>query len=107
MKKCKGCGIILQDEDNSKIGYVKSLDQDYCQRCFRLTHYGDTSMLSNNLVSNSATLEIYNRYKDEVFALIIDVMDLFSIDSDNLLETFKDYKTILKTDIKMSVFYMK
>ena len=41
MKKCLGCGAILQDQDAKAKGYVKKLDQDYCQRCFRLNHYND------------------------------------------------------------------
>ena len=36
MSKCKGCGIDLQDKDKQAVGYVIDLNQDYCQRCFRL-----------------------------------------------------------------------
>ena len=42
MKKCLGCGVILQDQDSKAKGYVNSLSQDYCKRCFRLMHYGDS-----------------------------------------------------------------
>ena len=38
-KCCKGCGVLLQSENPSKIGYVENLDQKYCRRCFRMRNY--------------------------------------------------------------------
>ena len=38
-KKCVGCGAVLQVLDEKKMGYTKSLEMDYCMRCFRLKHY--------------------------------------------------------------------
>lgn len=40
-KKCIGCGVTLQEEDKDKKGYTKSLEMDYCMRCFRWNHYRD------------------------------------------------------------------
>lgn len=40
-KKCKGCGIILQDDNTLVEGYTSSLDNDLCSRCFRMIKYGD------------------------------------------------------------------
>ena len=40
-KKCVGCGVLLQVDDSTKKGFTKSLDMDYCMRCFRLNHYHD------------------------------------------------------------------
>ena len=45
MKKCKGCGAPIQNKDPKMAGYSVNLEQDYCQRCFRLTHYGDLGLL--------------------------------------------------------------
>lgn len=39
MKKCKGCGAILQTENENKTGYVKDIKFDYCLNCFSLKHY--------------------------------------------------------------------
>lgn len=39
MKRCSGCGIILQDQNDHALGYVKSLDHDLCLDCFNLKHY--------------------------------------------------------------------
>ncbi len=43
IKKCIGCGIILQDKNPHKIGYVENFEQNYCQRCFKLKHYNEYS----------------------------------------------------------------
>ena len=102
MRKCKGCGIPLQTKDKLALGYVVNLEQDYCQRCFRLSHYGDTTNLKSNYVTNENILKMYSRYKTSVFVLIVDVMDVFCLKEDDLLPIFRDYQTVLvinKTDI--------
>ena len=40
-KICKGCGIVMQSEDKTKLGYTPKPEADYCQRCFRIRHYDD------------------------------------------------------------------
>ena len=85
MKKCKGCGITLQNKEKESLGYVVDLDQDYCQRCFRLSHYGDISHFKTNYVSNEKILKIYNRYSSSLFVVIIDIIDAFVLKSDDLL----------------------
>ena len=32
-------GIILQDQNDHALGYIKSLDHDLCLDCFNLKHY--------------------------------------------------------------------
>ena len=102
MKKCRGCGIELQTKNKEGIGYVVDLEQDYCQRCFRLSHYGDTSNLRTNYVSNEKILDIYKRYKNALFVVIIDILDALCLKDDDLLDTFRDYDVLLvinKTDL--------
>lgn len=102
MKKCKGCGITLQNKDKGLIGYVVDLQQDYCQRCFRLSHYGDISNLKTNYVTNEKILNIYKKYPNALYVVIIDVVDALCLKSDDILELFNDYKTLLiinKTDL--------
>ena len=41
IKKCMGCGLILQDKDEFSPGYTPDLKKDYCRRCFRLKNYGE------------------------------------------------------------------
>ena len=102
MKKCKGCGVSLQSIDKNAIGYCVNDAQDYCQRCFRLTHYDDVSNFSSSYVSNERILDIYKKYQNGLFVVIVDVIDALLLDKDDLLDIFKDYKTILiinKTDL--------
>lgn len=39
---CKGCGVKLQVTDQKNIGYALSLENDFCQSCFRLKNYGES-----------------------------------------------------------------
>lgn len=102
MKKCKGCGIYLQSENKAEVGYVVDLEQNYCQRCFRLSHYGDTTHLKTNYVNNKKIADIYNKYSNELFVVIVDILDALVIKDDDLLEMFKDNNVLLvvnKTDL--------
>lgn len=95
MKTCKGCGIELQNIDQNKVGYVKELNQEYCQRCFRLIHYNDIKELSRSKISNEYIRNIYNEHKDDLFVLIIDIFEALIFNIDNLINEFKDKKVIL------------
>ena len=70
-KICYGCGSKLQSEDNTKEGYVpkeKLEEAVYCQRCFKIMHYGlktvsDTPKnIDNiiNIVSNFTVLQVFS-----------------------------------------------
>jgi hypothetical protein len=62
-KKCKGCGKTLSTNIND-LAYTPNLKLDYCQRCFRLKHYGINSHkeLSTLTVGNVLNnLRIVNR----------------------------------------------
>lgn len=95
MKKCKGCGVVLQIDNPKKTGYITNLEQDYCQRCFRLTHYGDTKALNLEIINNKDTFKIYDKYNKEIYILIIDAFDALCLDKDDLLDIFKDKKVLL------------
>ena len=102
MKKCRGCGIPLQTKDKEGVGYVVDLEQDYCQRCFRLSHYGDTGHFKTNYVTNEKIINIYNRYSNALFVLIVDILDAFCLKEDDLLELFKGRDVLMiinKTDL--------
>lgn len=95
IKKCKGCGSPLQTDNPLQMGYVKNIDQDYCQRCFRLTHYGDDKLLKMKDVTNIEVLNIYDKYQDELFVLIVEAFDALVFNNDYLLDIFKDKKLVL------------
>lgn len=101
-KKCRGCGVELQNTNKDELGYVLNLEQNYCQRCFRLSHYGDVANLKSNFVTNEKIFDIYKKYPNELFVVIVDILDIFMIEQDDLLDIFKDYNTLLvinKTDL--------
>ena len=95
MKKCKGCGEILQSRDPNSVGYVLNDAQEYCQRCFRLIHYGDINKLTKEKIDNKEIIKTYDSFKDDVFVLIVDGFDALVLDIDDLLDYFKTYKLIL------------
>ena len=47
-KYCLGCGVLLQDKDEKKEGYVSDISQNYCKRCFRMTHYHELSVVGES-----------------------------------------------------------
>ena len=60
-KYCKGCGIKLQDENVLQEGYTVSLEQDYCQRCFRIKNYGDYQVVTK---SNDEYIDILKKVSE-------------------------------------------
>lgn len=84
IRRCPGCGIILQSLDETLPGYVpeKHLERHevvLCQRCFKLQHYGEDIAPHEPRV-NEEFLTIVEQARREN-ALIIYVLDLFSFDS--------------------------
>lgn len=41
IKKCVGCGIVLQNDDPLLDGYTPSLSNDKCVRCHKISNYGE------------------------------------------------------------------
>lgn len=76
-KTCKGCGATLQNEDSSAIGYTPDLKQDYCQRCYRIRHYGDVTINLQQGIETNRTLEKINETEGTVFWIV----DLFNLES--------------------------
>ena len=35
-KYCAGCGVLLQNDNILELGYVSNIENDICQRCFRM-----------------------------------------------------------------------
>ena len=54
-KRCKGCGVLLQDENILQEGYTTNLENDLCQRCFRMKNYGEYQVITK---SNDEYIEI-------------------------------------------------
>ncbi len=74
-KRCLGCGIYLQITDSSKLGYTKSLDMDYCMRCFRLKNYHENLEIPFE-VNNEEILKKVNHGTGKVF-FFVDVLNIY------------------------------
>ena len=75
-KKCKGCGVILQDSNILNPGYTTNLDNEYCQRCFRIRNYGDYKLVD---INNQEYIEILKTI-DETNDLVLYVTDLLNLE---------------------------
>ena len=95
MKKCKGCGIELQTQDTTLPGYIKALEQDYCMRCFRLSHYGDISDLKNTFLNNQDIVKAYGDHSQALFVLITDVFDGFNLSNDEIVRLLSGHPLLL------------
>ena len=62
MKKCIGCGIELQNENVLNTGYTPNLENDLCMRCFKVKHYGETSVITKNKMNTS----LHQKIKQEM-----------------------------------------
>lgn len=76
-KICKGCGVILQNQDKKAIGYTPKMEADYCQRCFRIRHYDDVVISMKQGIDRDAVLAKINAMD----ALIVWVVDLFDFEA--------------------------
>ena len=75
-KKCLGCGVLLQEENVLQEGYTTSLENDICQRCFRLKNYGEYQVVTK---SNDEYLEIL-RSVAETKDLVLYITDLLNLE---------------------------
>lgn len=83
IRKCYGCGVLLQSEDKDEVGYVPAsvLNRDdvfLCQLCYKTHHYS-----ADKLHSPSVTIDFMNLIKDikAKNALVVYVVDVFNFES--------------------------
>lgn len=77
-KRCQGCGIVLQDENVLQEGYTTSLENDICQRCFRMKNYGEYQVVTK---SNEEYLNILRKV-GETKDLVLYITDLLNLEKD-------------------------
>lgn len=75
-KRCQGCGIILQEENVLQEGYTTSLDNNICQRCFKLKNYGEYQVITK---SNDEYIEILKGV-GETKDLVLYITDLLNLE---------------------------
>ena len=81
---CLGCGVLLQDENIMQEGYVTSLENDICQRCFRMKNYGEYQVVTK---SNDEYLNILKGV-GETKDLVLYIADLLNLEED--IETIRE-----------------
>lgn len=97
-KKCIGCGSVLQSTNVNLEGFVKSSVYDkssYCERCFKIMHYGEYSVLDKKIDTDGIIRNI-NSDKVASVAFLIDALNI----NDNIkkyISKFKNNKYILIT----------
>lgn len=80
IKKCSGCGVVLQDENMLQEGYTTSLENDVCQRCFRIRNYGEYQVVAKTNEEYIEILKEVGKTKD----LVLYVTDLLNLEEDIL-----------------------
>lgn len=85
-KRCLGCGVVLQDENILQEGYITSLENDICQRCFRLKNYGEYQVVTKTNEEYMEILRSVGKTKD----LVLYITDLINLEKD-----FTEIRSIL------------
>ncbi len=83
-KRCKGCGVILQDQNLLQEGYTTNLENNICQRCFRMKNYGEYQVVTK---SNDEYLEILKSV-GETKDLVLYITDLLNLEEN--IETIRE-----------------
>lgn len=75
-KRCEGCGVVLQDQNVLQEGYTTNLENNLCQRCFRMKNYGEYQVVTKSNDEYIEILKEVGKTKD----LVIYVTDLLNIE---------------------------
>lgn len=75
-KKCLGCGVLLQDENILQEGYTTSIENDICQRCFRMKNYGEYQVVTKSNEEYVNILKGVSETKD----LVLYITDLLNLE---------------------------
>ena len=85
MKKCSGCGVYLQTDDEELEGYTKNIQKDLCERCFRIRNYSEYKVIAKDNDEYIHILKEVNKTND----LVVFVVDIFLLNHG--LEMIKNY----------------
>jgi len=75
-KKCLGCGIFLQSTAPDRPGYLPPGKEEalFCQRCYRLRHYGQFKASADDEAAISKAIEPALA-KSDLILLVVDLFD--------------------------------
>lgn len=105
IKKCLGCGVVLQNDNISKEGYIDDINKDICERCFKLKYYGEYREVSFSNKEYQSILDSIPKdslvvYLTSLLSLNLDIVSNFNnvivvlTKKDLLPKSVKDYKLI-------------
>ena len=89
-KKCAGCGVVLQDQNILQEGYTTSLENDICQRCFKMKNYGEYQVVAKSNEEYLNILKDVGKTND----LVLYVTDLLNLEKD-----IEEIRTIIPNKI--------
>ena len=75
-KHCQGCGVLLQDENVLQEGYTSNIENDLCQRCFRMKNYGEYQVVTKSNEEYIDILKEVGKTKD----LVLYITDLLNLE---------------------------
>ena len=94
MSKCIGCGANLQDTNPNEDGYVTNINNDLCERCFKIKYYGQNKP-SN--FTNDDYVRIVNKIRDKDIVIYVSSMLTLNLD---YINTFKNVILVItKRDV--------
>ncbi len=98
MTKCVGCGIKLQNKNVNEVGYTPNLNNELCERCFKLKNY---NVLTNKGI-NIDNDKLINKI-NELNTCVLFLVDFINLDSE-VIDAYKKIKSkkiliITKADI--------
>ena len=92
IKRCSGCGIILQEEEPQKEGYTEDINKELCTRCFKLKNYGEYKQVS---LTNQDYTDILNSIPKD--ALVVYLTSLLNINL-NYINNFNNGSENIKKE---------
>lgn len=97
MNKCSGCGVVLQVEDENRLGYVTqgALDKGnaLCKRCFNIVNYSKN--ISKDYTDEQFMDILKNVPKGALIVLVVDVFDLSSTLLPGIIKVIKNHDVLL------------
>jgi len=104
MNRCIGCGAILQNEKNDKEEYTKNLENNLCERCFRIKHYNEYQNISK---TNEDFTNIFKEI-EKTGDLVLLLVDILNIDSLSKIKLSNDVILVItKIDVWPRAFNPK
>ena len=94
MTKCIGCGVTLQYDNKFELGYTSNPNNNLCERCFKLKHYGKYQSVSLN---NKEYKSIWESIPKTSFTIYI--TDILSLDFSGIEQFPNSIIVVTKKDL--------